>query len=370
MRKFNIIRVQSTRIILFILFLLLILYVTLAVNWQISAVFAYSVTAKIPVGQGPRMLAYDPIHHYIFVPNTGDNTVSVIKDGDTMAFTTIRDPGFNVPFGAAFNPSNGLVYVTNLGSHTSCGNTVSVIETADVVPRVIDSIKVGNCPLGVAFNEDNHKMYVVNYASASVSVIDSSTNIETGNVFLGFLPYYIAYNPLDKRMYVPNHNSGIPPCPTPSTCQQPATVDVIRDDVLVGRIPVDRLPNNLAFNPINRTMYVITNQDGIYPVPGRILLLDVDPSSPTYQTVTNTIESNQFGDAMQGIAYNPVNRLMYVTTDANTNAGTVAEIDIHGNIRQFIPVGEGPWGIGLADQGRMYVATQLSNNVSRLGSIS
>ena len=159
----------------------------------------------------------------------------------------------------------------------------------------------------------------------------------------------------------------MPPCPTPSTCQEPPIVDVINQGELVKRIPFDRLSNNIAFNPKNKMMYVITNQDYYFPSEtGRILLIDADPSSPTYQQVVNTIESNEFGRSMQGIAYNPFARSIYVTIDANINYGKVAEIDIDNNITQIIPVGNGPWGVGWAHDGVMYVANQLSNSVSRI----
>ena len=322
---------------------------------------------EVPVGQGPRMLAYDPIHHYVFVSNYGDNTVSVIKKEESQVFTTIRDPNFNFPFAVAFNPSNDCVYVTNPGIYPQGGNTVSVIATPDVTPTVIATIKVGSGPHGIAYNENNQNMYVVNYISATVSVIESSTNTVRGEVNLGYLPYYIAYNPLNSMMYVPNFLSGMPPCPTPSTCLESPTLDVIEGDLLVKRIPIDRLSNNIAFNPKNKMMYVITNQDYLFPNEmGRILLIDADPSSPTYQQVVNTIESNEFGRSMQGIAYNPSTRSIYVTIDANINYGKLAEIDIDNNITQIIPVGNGPWGVGLDDDGTMYVANQLSNNVSRL----
>jgi YVTN family beta-propeller protein len=241
-----------------------------------------------------------------------------------------------------------------------------VIGTQDVTPEVITSIKVGNGPHGIAYNENDRNMYVVNYISATVSVIDSS-NIVTSTVNLGYLPYYIAYNPIDTMMYVPNFLSGMPPCPTPSTCQEPPTLDVIKPDSIAMRIPVDRLSNNIAFNEINKKMYVITNQDYYFPKEmGRVLVVDADNSSPTYATVVKTIESNEFGRSMQGITYNPSTESIYVTVDANINYGKLIEIASNNEITQTIPVGNGPWGVGMADNGVMYVANQLSNSVSRL----
>jgi YVTN family beta-propeller protein len=161
------------------LVLMSLLILLAAIISGINIAKADSVVANIPVGQGPRIPAFHPVHNWLYVPNTGDNTVTVLK-GTTLV-ATISDPSFNVPFGAAFDPANDYIYVTNQGNYPKCGNTVSVIQDL----TVIATIKVGNCPLGVAFNEVNNNMYVVNFASASVSVIDSSTNTVTDNVLLG-----------------------------------------------------------------------------------------------------------------------------------------------------------------------------------------
>src|SRR5215213_5420948 len=105
----------------------LILLAEIVSEMSIAAALSDSVIATIPVGLGPRMLAYDPSRSWLYVPNVGDNTVSVIEG--TTQLHTISDPSFNFPTGVAFNPANGYVYVTNHGPQTAnasqCGNTVS-----------------------------------------------------------------------------------------------------------------------------------------------------------------------------------------------------------------------------------------------------
>ena len=53
---------------------------------------------------------------------SGSNTVSVIDPATNTVVATI--PVGDSPYGVAINPTNGLVYVTNVHS-----NTVSVVST-------------------------------------------------------------------------------------------------------------------------------------------------------------------------------------------------------------------------------------------------
>jgi len=79
-----------------------------------------TVIATIPVGTWPVGVAYDPSNGYIYVADSGSNTVSVI-DGTTVIATI---PVGIEPAGVAYDPSNGYIYVTNFAS-----GTVSIIST-------------------------------------------------------------------------------------------------------------------------------------------------------------------------------------------------------------------------------------------------
>ena len=70
------------------------------------------------------------------------------------------------PKGAAFDSSNGYVYVTNC-----CSDNVSVINGS--TNKVIQSINVGKHPFGVEFDSSNGYVYVTNDISDNVSVLGS-----------------------------------------------------------------------------------------------------------------------------------------------------------------------------------------------------
>ncbi|HYV52561.1 MAG TPA: hypothetical protein VE971_04635 [Candidatus Eisenbacteria bacterium] len=69
---------------------------------------------------------------------------------------------------------------------------------------------VGDHPLGIAFNPVNKDMYVANEVSNTVSVIDSSTNTVISTISFGSnsAPVDIAFNPTNNDMYVTDVGLG------------------------------------------------------------------------------------------------------------------------------------------------------------------
>ena len=51
-------------------------------------------------------------------------------------------------------------------------------------------------------------MYVTNAVDDNVYVIDTATNTVVGSVRVGDGPEYIAYDPVNERMYVTNPSDG------------------------------------------------------------------------------------------------------------------------------------------------------------------
>jgi len=68
-----------------------------------------TVIANITVGSWPAWVAYDPSNGYLYVADSGSNTVSVIsgKTNTVIANITVGQG----PWGVAYDPSNGYIYV-------------------------------------------------------------------------------------------------------------------------------------------------------------------------------------------------------------------------------------------------------------------
>ena len=313
----------------------------------------------IKVGAGPEGIAYDPENELIYVTNRNDGTISVISTTtnrviDTNPNTPQIDPikvGETIE-GIAYDPGNKRMYVTKI-----VDDTVSVIDTTtnkviDTKPNTpeIDPIKVGDTPDSIVYDPVNKRMYVTNVVDGTVSVIDTTTNKvidtkpntpEIDPIMVGAGPRGIAYDLVNKIMYVANSRDGTV-----------SLIDTTTNTLVGSQIKVGDRPHYIAYDPVNKRMYVTNIRgDTVYVI----------------YTATNTVVGNPItvGDQPEGIAYDPVNKIMYV---ANTNVldSYVAIINTTTNIViGFITVGDQPEGIAYDPVNkRMYVTNRDDNTVS------
>lgn len=224
-------------------------------------------------------------------------------------------PVGSVPYGAAFDPVNDDVYVANQNYSPAAG-TVSIIDSNPshaTYNQVVGSpITVGNDPLNLAFDTANGYLYVTNSASNSVSVIDTTTNTL----------------------------ATVSPNPIP----------------LSGT----NSPYGITYDSANKDLYV---SSGSGP-PNAVLVIDGNPSNPTYNKVVATISG--FGGPT-GIEFDPSNGYVYVT---NFITNSVSVIDGSTNtlatgFTNPIQVGTKPMAVAFDHaNGYLYVVNSLSNSVS------
>ncbi|ANN78750.1 beta-propeller fold lactonase family protein [Bordetella flabilis] len=167
-------------------------------NKAIGNVFAYE-------GQDPNRIAFTPDGSKAYVTNALSDTVSVIDTRQGAETGIIKLPAGSTPANIAVSPDGRKAYVLNLGSHT-----VAVIDTTtDTVGKQGNVLKYqGSNPYGIAFHPDpaRHLAYVTNNdASATVSVIDTSSDTQTGTI-AGYAPgqgaHGVAFSPDGTMAYV------------------------------------------------------------------------------------------------------------------------------------------------------------------------
>jgi YVTN family beta-propeller protein len=292
----------------------------------------FSVIATIPVGDNPAAAAVNPTNGLVYVANLGSGTVSVIDPTTNTVVATI--PIGDKPIDVAVNPTNGLVYVANYDA-----NTVSVIDPT--TNTVVATIPVGAFPVGVAMNPTNGLVYVISLFS-DVSVIDSSTNTVVTTISVGDNPMDVAVNPTNGLVYVANSGFCI-------DCVSTVSVIDSSTNTVIATMPFGSSVEAIAVNPTNGLVYVASR------VSGTVSVID-----PTTNTVVATIP---IGDAPRGVAVNPTNGLVYVVSSS------VYVIDPSTNtVVASIPVG----GVGVAvnpTNGLVYVASG-GNTVSVISTVS
>ncbi len=128
----------------------------------------------LAVGMNPVGLAASPDGSYVYVANSGANSMSVIRTSDDAVIQSIALGGS--PWGVAVSSQGAYVHVTN--SDILNGNSVTVIRTSDFM--LLGTLSVGLRPLGVAAPVNGDFAYVINQgadtsAYATISEVDVTT---------------------------------------------------------------------------------------------------------------------------------------------------------------------------------------------------
>ena len=129
---------------------------------------------------------------FVYVPNSGDDTVSIIKVSDN-SITTETAVG-DAPFGMA--ASEEYLYATN-----ETDGTVSIIS--ETYNTTIETLDAGTAPRGIAATSDGAYLYIANYLDNTVSVVDTSARTRE-TIGVGQSPLGVAISPKDDYIYVTN----------------------------------------------------------------------------------------------------------------------------------------------------------------------
>jgi YVTN family beta-propeller protein len=274
--------------------------------------------------------AHAQVTVYAFVPNSSDNTVTVIDPASLAAFAPPIPVGAT-PVAAAVTPDARLALVVNAVSNT--------VTTIDVATRTTigAAIPVGITPVAVAVTRDARRAYVANAASNTVTVIDLTTNTAGISIPVGTEPAGLALTPDNTRLYVVNRGSN--------------NVSVINTATNTPGTPIaaGTAPGGITIAPDGARAYVAnTGSDNVSVI----------------ALATNTTDTPlPAGIAPGAVAMSPDGRWLYV---ANAGGNDVTVIDTVTHVTAAtIPVGSGPSGVGFTPDGRdALVTNRLSNNVS------
>jgi YVTN family beta-propeller protein len=200
-----------------------------------------TVTATVPVADGPWGVAVSANGQRLYVANYGGNAVSVIDTNTHTVTGTV--PGLGNPVHLAVAPDGSRLFVA-----CQAVNDVKVIDTA--TGTVTAAIPVGTGPRNVVIAPDGLTAYVSEEGSNAISVIDTTALTVTASI-TGFLfPRVPAITPDGRRLFVPNFSGN--------------TVDVVdtATNTIVASIPGFSLPFAAAVSKSGHVVYVSGNGDG------------------------------------------------------------------------------------------------------------
>ncbi len=287
-----------------------------------------STAPAVPVGFYPVGVAVNSVTNRVYVPNSGDNTLSVI-DGATSA-TLATVPVGQLPCAVGANSQTNRIYVANVNS-----NNISVIDGS--TNQVIQTVSAGRGPCAVTITPANNRIFVGNYGDNTITVIDGATNTVLNTIQNNWTPGGLGSNQVTGRVYSANAYA--------------ATVSVIDSATLttLAVIPVGLLADAVDVNPQTNRVYVANFMSATVSV--------IDGSA---NTVIATIP---VGWGPSGVAVDASRNRIFVGNYVSNN---VTVIDGNTNaVVAILPVGLVPDGIAVNPvTGRVYSANSNSNNVS------
>ncbi|HLM91123.1 MAG TPA: hypothetical protein VK424_03620, partial [Thermoplasmata archaeon] len=301
------------------------------------------------VGTGPDQLAYDPANQQLYVTLFGMHSV-VALDPTTSTSVTIETGSF--PLGIAYDPANFDMYVANEGS-----DNVSVISSA--ADAVVATLPVGTAPWGVAYDGQDHDMMVTNEGSNNVTILNNATTFKglqwpdaAANIGTDVGPRGIAYDSYHHRVFVANWHTTPPPYFSGS-------ITYFGGESFTVTRTVSFPQGNaaaFAYDPANKDFYVTSFDVGVVVVSAttykEVATIPIDPGffsgnalayDPATKQVfvagllypnvsvingtTNRIVANISAPGANAIAYDPIDRAMFITTSAPSGSGNVSEIN-------------------------------------------
>ncbi len=352
----------------------------------ISASLNRTIT-NISVGQRPSAIVYNSINNDVWVANWASSNVSVI-DPATQHVVANPSVGKN-PNALAIDTVND--YVDVLNSSTSWGAVTFLNGHSNLT---LTSQRVGNSPESLTYDPNDNRLFVANSGSSNVSIIDQPTDTISSSWTVGSDPQYssIAYDPVNHDVYVACYAGGssgnitvlsgttgrsvanvstndYPSAPgiaangnafivnLGAVSQIPASnVTVLAEatNAPIASIPLDLTPSGVAYDPAEKSVYVVDNGGGgTYRV-------DAASNKVVNREVGGPVADPSLGKL--AAAYDGRNGEIFVLDPGRT------AVDVFSSSHTFIkaiPVGEYPSDLAFDNRsGYLFVSQGIASNVS------
>jgi YVTN family beta-propeller protein len=304
---------------------------------------------------------------FAYIPNGGDDTVSIIKvlDNSVTGETSVGDN----PFGITADEE--YLYVTN-----ESAGTVSVISES--YKSVIDTLDSGNTPKGIAVTSDGAFIYVANYSENTVSRINIS-NRSKDALSVGQGPLGVAMSPNQDYIYVTNSQDDSLSIISVDSNELFVT---LRNDYYINHVNSDDdvafdMPYGLAVSPDGYYIYVVNNNSAGAGTVSIISATTVYSEGDDFDWDDYDADADEgpyslyspvtVGNDPRGIVVTPDQQYLYVTNYADDTVSVISLADYSVETVSIgdASVADGPYGVSVTPSGSyVYVVNQLSGTVS------
>ncbi|MHB1708599.1 MAG: hypothetical protein ACYCT2_03885 [Thermoplasmataceae archaeon] len=323
-------------------------------NLSVISSVTNTVVATVSLAGNPQFSAYDPLSETLYVSAlySGSGVIWVVNVTNNSV-TTIPTPAV-APYGLAFDPYNGYMYVADHHSNVVWAFTQS--------GAVVAKILVGQQPYGLAFDPVNRMLYVTDQdfnalisgypQEYNVSIINTVNNTLVKNVVPGSEPEGIAYDPANGFVYIANSKSGN------ISVLNPATESIIQ--TLPATIGTQGRPSAMVYDPVLQQMISANN---IAP-PDSTLNYN---SASGYAAPFMSVPSEPYP---QDLAYDPVNGYVYFATGVNSvniyslNGTLVTAIPTPGSVRAVLYANNTVFATEGGSPGKVAIIDPVNNTIT------
>ena len=295
------------------------------------------VISTIPVGYGPTGMAVSPNLERVYVGNIWSGTISVIATQTNTVETTIPIPswwGTAAPFGLAMTPDGNQIFVSNLSD-----GTIRVVSTKSntVIATITEAYDWALRYIVMAPNGEY--AYAIGTGDGKISVIRVSDYKVVAKILNLPAARHMAVTPDGSRMYVTSdkhHKLYV------IDAANYSLIDTISFPTGSGTITVDIDPTG-KFALVSNFL-------------GQVSMVDINPQSPAYNQIIGRVPPVSFYQYCIAIA--PDGKTAYLSNQADRGGSpnSINLIDIDpdsptpNTIFASIPVGTQPWGIAIVKQ--------------------
>ncbi|HTT26746.1 MAG TPA: YncE family protein, partial [Thermoplasmata archaeon] len=289
-----------------------------------------------PNGVGPTALAYDGIHHRLFVGVAGPAPGVIVIDpqtGDEVARWPVPGGSNAVPRALVFDPLNDLLDVAGGGS----GN-VSFLNAVTGAVENTTYLGVGTDPVALAVDTGTNVLAVAEASDASVALLNATSGSVTRVVAVGPTPDAVAFDPVLGWMIVANGGGST------VTLLDPGNGST------AGSEPVGNAPDGVAYDSVQ----------------GNVLVANRLSDNVTILSPGGLVPIGQYGTGRgPGLLSCTIDGQAVIPNTLDDNV-TVVD-DAHRTPLPSQPTGVDPvvslWD---ASEGRDYIADQVTDNLTVL----
>ncbi len=304
----------------------------------------------------PGVIAMSPNGDYLYVTNSSEQSVRVLRTSDNTLIDTLSVDG--EPYSLSITRDGKYLYVAYVKYyHSTKSNLMSIIQTSD--NTVIDKISLGYYvgSGGISVLPDGDYVYLANNQQDSVSVLRTSDNAIINTIPVGDFPSNLIAAPNGDRVYVSNFLGP--------------SISVIRisDNTVTNTIPTGFSPGGMTVTKAGDYVYVTGEGPDT-----------VSAIRTSDNTITDIIS---VGLNPRGIAVSPDGKYVYVANRGevtycpgcpagNTENWRGCSVSVilasNSTVLHNIPMGNGPTNIAIDPDGdHAYVTVPQENSITVIG---